>query len=100
MFGLPGFLLGLGIGATAAELFMVWSLARKGVHLLYQDLKYSALAAVLVVGGLSLGHAAEQSLPCYQGKVCSLGIFVVIMTPLSLWTLKRVLPQLKVRSAV
>ncbi|HWA97097.1 MAG TPA: oligosaccharide flippase family protein [Pirellulales bacterium] len=74
--GVPGFIVGLAIGTAAGQAALLWALARHGIHVVAQDLRFTAMLTVaaglaalaegcvdygsLLVGAIVLGAVAAR----------------------------------------
>jgi len=87
--GLPGFIMGLAVGFLAGHIPIVLSLRRKGVHLLKQDLPYSAIALAMVGGGVLAQRWAMTHVDLRWLKWVELGVALLVLVPLGWQTLKR-----------
>ena len=87
--GLPGLILGAGASAMVTYLLAAWQLRQHRVYVLRGDLTYSALclglgAMAVFLPRLLSGVTSGRVLAAWSG-----GVAVVMVTPLTLWALKR-----------
>jgi len=87
--GLIGFILGLAVGFLAGHIPIVISLRRQGVHLLRQDLPYTAIALATIGGGVFVQRWAMQHVELRWLKWVELGVALLVLVPLGWQTWKR-----------
>ena len=84
-----GFILGLALGSLAGHIPIVLSLRRKGVHLVKQDLRYSAIALATIGGGVLVQRWAMTQVEVRWLKWVELGVALLVLVPLGWQTYKR-----------
>lgn len=90
-FGLPGFIVGFGLGAAVGHVVMQVLLARAGVNIIGQDVVYSLVTAGLVGSGLLAARLAEAVLnPAAPTLVPSSTAALLVIGAASLWAWRRV----------
>lgn len=77
---LPGFIGGLTLGAIVGHIIIQLVLLRRGIHIIAQDLKYTALLALLWATGVGLVWLSGNPDPSRQITFGSLAIPAVILT--------------------
>ncbi len=88
--GLPGFIVGFGLGAAAAQLVVQVLLARAGVGIVRQDVLYTLATAGLVGAGLAAGGLAAAALPATAPPVVGqLGAGGAVTAGAALWAWRR-----------
>jgi len=88
-FGLTGFILGLAVGNLAGHVPIVLALRRIGIHILPQDLGYTAAAAACVGGGVLVQRWASRGLDSNWRSAVELAVAVLVLVPLGWQALKQ-----------
>jgi O-antigen/teichoic acid export membrane protein len=86
--GVPGFIFGLSVGNLAGHVPIVLSLRRRGVHILRQDLAFTALATALIGGGIWIQRWATAQVGEDRGTAAELAVATLVVVPLGLRLLK------------
>lgn len=61
LFGVPGFIVGMGMGALAGHIVVQWALLRHEILLVRQDIRYTAFVGAVVGLGVGLPHLLGRS---------------------------------------
>jgi O-antigen/teichoic acid export membrane protein len=86
--GLTGFLVGFALGNIAGHVPIVLSLRRRGVHIVKQDLQYTAIAAVCI-GGVYLVQVWATGMVGERWRTCvEIAVSLPVLIPLGLRLLK------------
>lgn len=97
-FGLPGFIVGLGVGGMLSQIFTQLALRRQGIGIVWQDIAYTFGCAFSIgFGTLCLHEFATGS--TWPDRAKSVAIIVLCMAPLVWFTLTKLPPGLDVRRA-
>jgi len=83
-FGLPGFILGLAPGNLAGHVPIVLSLRRRGIHIVSQDLAYTAVGLLVIGGGVLVQRLAEANMGKAGRNAVELTVAVAVLVPLGL----------------
>lgn len=89
-FGVAGFIVGTGAGMLFGELMMQRALARHGVHVGGQDLKFTLGVGALALGGVAVTAAVVRALPDTPVWVVESCVAIVWLVPLTYWMGRRV----------
>lgn len=90
-FAVPGFVIGIGLGAFCGYLVVQYAMVRERMSMWRQDLRFTALLAVLVVIGL-LGQWAVSGLAEGGAALAiSFGVAVVVLGVYGVWATGMVL---------
>jgi O-antigen/teichoic acid export membrane protein len=87
--GMVGFILGLALGSLAGHIPIVLALRRMGVHIVKQDLRYSAIALATIGGGVLVQRWAMSSVELRWLKWVELGVALLVLVPLGWQTAQR-----------
>jgi O-antigen/teichoic acid export membrane protein len=80
--GMPGFILGLAAGNLAGHVPVVLALRRRGVNILPQDFRYTALAGATIGGAYLLQRAAVGDAVGWMPGVIEVAISLLVIVPL------------------
>ena len=97
-FELPGFILGIAVGAIAGHVVILVSLARRDLAAGALDLRYSVAGLVLGIAGARLPHLITAQIGG-DVVVVSAIVGVVILVPLGLWAGRGVLAKVRAKSS-
>ncbi len=75
---LPGFIIGIGAGAFAGHLVIVWALAQDKLYTLKDDLTYSVLGAVLILAGVFGAKKSASALGIHEAYTSIVMTVVVV----------------------
>lgn len=82
--GLVGFILGLAVGNICGHAPVVLALARRGTHLLKQDVPYTLFAAASIGAGVVLQHILVAKAEGEWTRGIELAVALVILIPLGI----------------
>jgi len=80
--GLPGFIVGLAVGFLGGHVPLVLALRRHGVHVLKQDLPYTAIAGILIGGAILLQGAVVDMAGEGRRNAAEIAVAAVLLAPL------------------
>ena len=86
--GVPGFILGLALGNIAGHVPIVLSLRRLGVHVVRQDLQYTAIAAGCIGGAYLVQNWTTSILGERWRTHVELAVAILVLVPLGLRLMK------------
>lgn len=86
--GINGFMLGLAVGNLAGHRVIQVALKREGISIIRQDLLYTAMLAVLAVGGVLAQRWIVAHVP--HAFVVNIVLAVVVCAPTCLWAARKV----------
>jgi O-antigen/teichoic acid export membrane protein len=83
--GVAGFIVGLSLSGLAGQVVFQISLRRHGIHVVWQDLQFTAVILCLAAAGLGTHHVLTQH------SLSSIGYLVPILSVVAtgMWTLNR-----------
>lgn len=82
--GVPGFIFGLALGNLIGHVPVVLALRRRGVHILGQDLRYTALATGTIGGAYVLQRVVVRDAIGWVPTAIEIGISLLVLVPLGL----------------
>ncbi len=99
LFGMTGFVLGFALGTLAGLVVIQSAMARQGIPILYDDLKYSVILGLFLATGLLAPEAIAQVLAVnLPAMTLQLGIAGILIVACGIWAISRSLPVLLNRS--
>ncbi len=82
--GIPGFILGIAVGNVAGHVPVLLALRRRGVHILPQDLRYTALAGATIGGAYALQRLVVRDAVGWIPGAIEIAISLLVLVPLGL----------------
>jgi len=96
--GLPGFILGVAVGAMAGQIVVELAMAKNGIGIVRQDIVYTLTALGLGVVGVYVPRLISLYLPGPWEPAVVPIIAVAMLTPLGIWVVRRTLRETRRRT--
>jgi O-antigen/teichoic acid export membrane protein len=93
-FGLPGFLIGMGLGSMCGQLVVLLKLQRHGIPALAGDAKWTSLGLALALIGAGLPYLLRRVAPV-RVEIGTAAIGAFMLVPLGLFVAKQLRTQLR-----
>jgi len=85
--GLPGFILGMGVGTAVAHGVILVGLWRRGITLVWQDLRFTAAAAAAGLVGVFVPRLAAGGATVEPEVLPQIVVACLVLAPIGVWVL-------------
>src|SRR5262249_25366148 len=99
LFGLEGFIVGMGMGTLCGQLGVEAAIFRHGINIVRQDASYSLVFVLCASGSALLSNLFHQETSSVQSISVGMVIALVMLLPLIYCLIKRIRRELGWRDA-